>query len=518
MRLPETLKEYKEVAQYIANTNPKDCYRLTRTLIRMDLFFLLRFACGRKDMEHPWLIERCKEVQNAPNGYLDLWSREHFKSSIITYGLTIKDILSSHGDDPMPEWKGLEPTFGIFACTRPIAKAFLSQIKREFESNQLLKAFFPDVIWDNPWKDATKWSEDGGIVLKRKANPKESTVEAWGLVEGQPTSKHYDVLIYDDIVTLESVRSPEMIKKTLESWEVSINLGAGEVRRRHIGTRYHYNDTYRELMKRKAVIPRIYGGTDNGEIDGKPLLKSQEWMSERLRLLGSYTFACQILQNPVADKKQTMKKEWMRFHGGHTGEGTNRYLLVDPSGEKKKSSDYTCMFVIGLAPDNNYYVLDIIRDRLNLTERGEMLFNLHKKWKPLGVGYETYGMQADIEYIKEKMKRENYHFEITPLGGQIPKVDRIKRLYPSFEQSRWYFPESLYYVDYQNTTMDLIDVYLNEEFLAFPVSVHDDMLDCQSRIIDADLNAIWPRAAIKDDKHDRYSRRKRTRTVSGWAS
>ena len=32
------------------------------------------------------------------------------------------------------------------------------------------------------------WSLDGGLVVKRKSNPKEATVEAWGLVDSQPTS------------------------------------------------------------------------------------------------------------------------------------------------------------------------------------------------------------------------------------------------------------------------------------------------------------------------------------------
>ena len=37
------------------------------------------------------------------------------------------DILQSHGEDPLPEWEGIEPTFGIFSHTRPVAKGFLRQ-------------------------------------------------------------------------------------------------------------------------------------------------------------------------------------------------------------------------------------------------------------------------------------------------------------------------------------------------------------------------------------------------------
>ena len=517
MRLPETLEEYRVFAKHLLTLDRKNSYDLTRHLFRTDLFFLLRYGCGRIDMEHAWLIERCKEVQNNPDNMLDLWAREHYKSTIITYGLTIQDIIASHGDEPLEKWEGIEPTFGIFSHTRPIAKGFLRQIKREFEGNWLLRDYFPDIIWKDPQGEAPKWSEDDGLVLKRKSNPKESTIEAWGLVEGQPTSKHFDVQVYDDIVTLESIRSPDMQKKTLESWEMSINLGAGKCRRRHIGTRYHFNDAYRDIMKRRAAIPRIYKATDDGTPHGLPVLKSKEWIEERYRILGAYTFATQMLQDPLADETQGFKREWLLFHDGDNGDGCNRYILIDPANEKKRSSDYTAIFVIGLGDDDNYRVLDMVRDRLNLIQRGDMVFRLHRKWKPLGVGYEHYGMQADIAYLEDRMKKENYYFQITPLGGTMPKLDRIKRLIPSFSQKRWLLPSVLYRTDYQGKSHDLVDVYMNEEFLSFPVSVHDDMLDCQSRIIDPDLNALWPKATYKDE-NDRYASRRRKRSSGGWAA
>ena len=105
-------------------------------------------------------------------------------STIITFGLTIQDILV----DP-------EITAGIFSHTRPIAKGFLRQIKREFEWNTALKSLFPDILYQEPHERSPKWSEDDGLVVKRRGNPKESTVEAWGLVDGQPTGKHFSLMV-----------------------------------------------------------------------------------------------------------------------------------------------------------------------------------------------------------------------------------------------------------------------------------------------------------------------------------
>src|SRR3990167_1083328 len=515
-----TIEEYKKLFCYLKELLIKESFELYRQLFRSDLYFLIRYGFNREDIEHPWLLARCKEVQDNPNGYLDLWSREHYKSSIITFALTIQDILASHGDNPLPKWNGIEPTFGIFSHTRPIAIGFLRQIKRELESNRLLKSFFPDILWDDPSKEAVKWSEYDGLVVKRKGNPKESTIEAWGVVESQPTGKHFFVRIYDDVVTVQSVGTPDSIRKTLERWEMSINLGVDGGFERYIGTRYHFNDLYRDIISRKAAIPRIYAATDNGKEDGAPVFWTRARLDERRQKMGAYTFATQMLQNPLADESQVLNLDWLRFHDSdNVHAGCNVYLLIDPASEKKKSSDYTSMWVLGLGTDEKYRVLDLVRDRLNLTERGDYVFRLHRKWRPMGVGYEKYGMQADVEYLKERMQRENYYFEIIELGGQLPKNDRIKRLIPSLEQHRWLFPQSLFRKDYQGKNQNLVEIYINEEYSAFPVPVHDDMLDCQSRIIDSEPNALWPRLDYDDEKSERYSGGKRRKSGgSAWSA
>jgi hypothetical protein len=106
---------------YVQVMRDKDTPTL-RKLALTDLYFLLSVCCRRRDLRTDFHFARCKEVQESPDGHLDLWFREAGKSSIITFGLTIQDILK----DP-------EVTVGIFSHTRPIAKSFLSVLKREFE-------------------------------------------------------------------------------------------------------------------------------------------------------------------------------------------------------------------------------------------------------------------------------------------------------------------------------------------------------------------------------------------------
>lgn len=465
-----------------------------RRLCLEDLFFLLSIGCKRRDINRDWLYARCREVEAQPDGHLDLWAREHYKSTIITFGKSIQDLLK----DPD------NTTIGILSHTRPIAKGFLDQIKRELESNTFLKNLFPDVLYENPRGQSPKWSLDSGLILKRKSNPKEANIEAWGLVDGQPTSKHFSILVYDDVVTRESVTTPEQIKKVTSAWELSLNLGAQGGRTRYIGTRYHQNDTWRTMMDRGSVTPRIYPATIDGKMDGEPVFLSKDTLMEKRRDMGPYTFGTQMLQDPVADKAMGFKEEWLKFYDqiGDTGKW-NIYILVDPASKKKATSDYTVMEVIGLASDNNYYLIDAIRDRLNLTQRASKLFELHRKYQPMSVGYESYGMQSDVEHVQFVMEQQNYRFDIIELKGQVSKEDRIQKLVPIFEQKRFYMPKTLSFVDYEGRVQDYIRLFIDNEYLAFPVCVHDDMLDCRARILDPVLDAQFPKIIPPPKTEDR---------------
>ena len=444
-----------------------------RELAKSDLFFLMVYILHRQDVDRDWLFDRCREVQARPNGYLDLWARGHWKSSIITYGLTIFDIINNP-----------EITFCIFSFIRPIAKAFMRQIKVEFESNEELKELFPEIFWKNPKREAPKWSEDDGLVLKRTTNPKEATIEAWGLVDGMPTSKHYMVCVYDDIITEKSVTTPEMIRKVTAAWELSQNLRIEGGKQRMIGTRYHFADTYHIVMERKALIPRVYPGTVDGTANGEPILLTRESLAMKRRDQGPYTFACQILLNPVAEEMQELKPKWLQFWPAMRYNNMNLYLFCDPAGGKKRENDYTVFVLWGLGPDNNLYIIDWVRDRLNLVERGNALFTLQKKYKPLRVIYEKYGMQSDIEHYHDRMDRENYRFRIEEIGGQVQKEDRIRKLIPPFEQGRIFLPETCIRVTKAGKQEDLTRIFTDEEYKLFPFSVHDDMLDCMARIMD----------------------------------
>jgi hypothetical protein len=413
-----------------------------------DRFFLLSRLCRRRDMEHEWLYERCREVEADPDNHLDLWARYHYKSTIITFGGSIQEIVCD------PEIK-----IAIFSATKPIAREFLAQIKGEFESNDVLKAVYPDVLYRDPRKkDAfegrpAKWSLERGITVKRRSNPKEATIEAHGLVDGQPTSRHYDMHDYDDMVTRETVTNPEMIKKTTEAWELADNLGGHEgVRKRFAGTRYHFADTYGVMMeeKRGDIKVRIYPATDDGTLNGKPVFLTDERWAQ-VKSTQRSTVSAQMLLNPVAGQEQMFRMDWNRPFEVRPSV-LNIYIMGDPSLGRNKSSDRTAIAVIGIDPNNNKYLLDGVCHRMPQSERWKWLKQLYSKWsgmpnvQSVSVGWERYGMQTDKEYFEERMREEKDApvFTVKELNwvreGDQSKSARVERLEPEFRESRFYLP------------------------------------------------------------------------------
>jgi len=465
---------------------------VTRRLVLTDLWFLLTRVLGRAEMNRTtqfdpdWLYCRCKEVQENPDGYLDLWFREGYKSTIITFAKTIQDILR----DP-------EITVGIFSVTREIAQDFLKQIKEEFEQNKKLKELFPETLYEKPESQSPQWGIQTGIRVKRKSNPKEETVEAWGLVQGMPTGRHFKLLLFDDVVTERSVTNPDQLALAFNKMRLATNLGSHGGVRRMIGTYYHFNDAWRQAVKHEIAKPRLYPATEDGTPTGEPVFHDPRVLAKKRKDMGPYIFACQMLLNPKADEVQGFEKQWMRSWDvkPEFWEVMNIYIIVDPaSGKKIKKAghDYTAMWVIGCAPDGRYYVIDGLRDRLNLVERTKKLFAFVRTYKPIIVGYEEYGLQSDIEHIEYIQDQSNYHFAIAPLGGSMSKEDRIRKLIPVFESARIFTPAYMTKRDHEGAFRDIMAEFIDEEYLAFPVCVHDDMLDALARILDPVLGASFP--------------------------
>ncbi len=173
---------------------------------------LLKSGIKRHRASQTWYVNAVNKVENRPTNCITVDAEDGMylaghelipthNSSMITYAGSIQEILN----DP-------DITIGVFSHTKAISEKFVAQVKREFEENNDLRKLYADICWLKPKTEAPMWSNKE-FTVRRASNPKEATMEAHGLVDGQPTSKHFKLLLYDDVVTLESVSNPEQIAR-----------------------------------------------------------------------------------------------------------------------------------------------------------------------------------------------------------------------------------------------------------------------------------------------------------------
>jgi predicted phage terminase large subunit-like protein len=452
-----------------------------RQLCQEDLFFLIYFVLGIKEINHPWIVARANEVENKLDGTLDLWPRGHYKSTIKSLGVPLRDI-----------FRNPEERIVFFSHTRDIAKAFLRRVKLVLEQNMILNTVFSDILYKNPTKQSPKWSEDEGIVVKRKGTYLESSVEAWGLVDGMPTSKHFTKMYYDDLITEKTVNTPEQMKKLEDGFRMSDGLSDRYAVKTVTGTIYHFGDLHRKLEKDSIWETRKYPAmTKEGDYSTGVFLNEDELL-KKARIMGPYIFSCQMMMNPVAKENQKFLLDWIQYYKEIVTK-LNKYLIVDPASEQKKKSDYTVIMCIGVDSQENYYILDMVRDKLTGEQTfDEMVKMMKKHGRIIHVGYEKYGKDRDIELYKNLMKTKGIYFTIEPLGGKTAKIDRILSLVSLFHAKRIFLPPEIKRIDYEYKEHDLVQDFINEEYLEAPYSSHDDMMDCLARINSESMNITFP--------------------------
>lgn len=540
--LPATVEGWEKFHERLkADLNPTEYLHTAWILSRTNLYFLLRFilsAGKQKDKKtgvplvaHQFIHDRAIEVQNWCHETVDIWARYHYKSTIKSYALPIQILLN----DP-------EATICVLSYNKPVAKSFLRVVKSELEHNQLLKELSWDpkrgeqTFFDDPKLQSERWTLDDGMCVNRKnSSDKAGSLEGFGLVDSQPIGKHFSVLLFDDVVIPASVLTPEANEKTTAAFNHSLNLGHPGTVRTVTGTFHSHDDTYNAILAKgwdlrlhpcykidKLVIDEESGGIAEMTYTDEPALYDKDYLEKEKLAQGPLSFGIQMLANPLAGLTAGFQLDWIKYYDEQpeeVGAKLNKYILVDPADNKKQSSSYTSIWVVGVDGNENMYILDGVHDRLNLEQRTDALFGLHKKWRPVQeVRYEQYAFQADIPHINYVMRHRNYNFFIQRVGGvRVSKDDRIGRLVPLFSAGRVYLPRHLYKARVGGDMVDLVSLFIREEYLKWPSAGQNDMLDALSRMCEPDLPVHYPDPDITPGERRYYDKEPREQTIP-WMS
>lgn len=111
----------------------------------------------------------------------------------------------------------------LFASeTGPKADEQIGVIRQHCESNHMLRALWPNVIWDNPGGEAPKWT-GSSLTMKRTQVYPEPSILSIG-VGGRNTGRHFTVFILDDITALEAMKSKAVLSDALRWYGLTLPL------------------------------------------------------------------------------------------------------------------------------------------------------------------------------------------------------------------------------------------------------------------------------------------------------
>lgn len=391
-------------------------------------------------------------------------ARGHLKSSIVTKGWTIQQVLRN-------------PNIRILLANSvwDNSRKFLRTIQKYVGSGSILEQLFGRF-------ESTHWNQDECTIRQRKAILDAPTWATTG-IEKEQTSQHYDIIIADDLVARENCMTPEQREKVYLYYKDLFDLLEPDGTIIVIGTRWHQDDLYDKILEEKKENPRswdLFIRTAYKE-DGSVMFPekfSLEHLENLRATKGPYEFSSQYLNNPLDESASDFKRAWIRTYAPGTENPSNLYLTVDPAISLSRDADPSGLIVAGQFQNRIIRVVDYLHKRLMPHDLVDAIFDLVDKWNLRRVGVETFVFQKTLKYdLQAEQRRRNKFFSIDELGGRkggkeplLTKEARIRRLQPYFEQGL---------VEIRADMKEL-----EMELLAFPRGRHDDLIDALAYQLD----------------------------------
>jgi phage terminase large subunit-like protein len=127
----------------------------------------------------------------------------------------------------------------------------------------------------------------------------------------------------------------------------------------------------------------------------------------------------------------------------------NFYITTDFATSEKQAADFSVISVWAYNYNGDWYWVDGICKRQDMSANLTDLFSLVSKWRPLGVGVEVSGQQSGfIPWIQDQMMQKNIYFNLTSEGnsnkpGVRPNTNKMVRfntVIPLFKLHKIFFP------------------------------------------------------------------------------
>jgi len=535
----EEAENYSEYyGKMLAGLNGDDLIAVMRDLCKNDLFFLSEYVLRNKDSEPIPLTEEYQGEmsrwleRHAPRKML-MAPRGHLKSTLANRNYVIWRIIND-----------ANITILIVSATLDNAKKKIRAIQEVFEKNEVFKQLFPELI---PASFGERWTQTMLTVPRTSTDP-ESTVEVQGY-EGELTSRHYKLILFDDVVGKENSSTKEQVQKVINFYTQSLQLlkkPAGEVL--IIGTMWSWGDLHNHVIEnlynefdiyvrsvwaedrflkgedgkyywtlsagavssvvKSPLYPELFSLEDiyilKKEIIADPLQGLSTWMAQyELRIVDEKTAV--FPRNIVFEKKCWFVDEDL------IGKKLAFSLSCDPAVSESREADETAFSVRAVDEMGIWYWMEIFGEigmrEADIVEK----YIYYLMTYPIDLAtVETISFQRNLKYaIETRCKELNIFFPYyqLPAGYNVASKDKsdmkIRGLAPIYTTGKMRFRK-----DCRQTEMFL------DQLWRFPRARRDDRIDSGSQHLHLPLVAtrVWKNkpedADINSDfSTDRYGRR-----------
>jgi hypothetical protein len=376
------------------------------------------------------------------------------------------------------------------------------RIRGHYENNDFFRSLFPEIMPD----EKCIWTNDSLQHKRSKhgAAHGEGTFDFIG-VGAALQSRHYKLIIQDDLVGKEALGSSVVMEKVIEYHQLLVgamdsetSYGAMDIDEIIVGNRWAYNDLNSWVRANEPYFNSsthsALGGCCREHPQGVPIFPT-EFSVEKLerfrKRLGSYFFSCQFLNEPVNPIDIKFDPKNLRYFklepdftksepkfdefGKDTGQrrykvmihhqvadgevlkdinptSLKRVLIVDPNHSGNEGRCRSAITVTGITENpRRIYLLDVWAEAASPEIFIQTIFNMALAWKVTEVWLETIAAQKyllfHLNHLKKQKCLENEFFkrirfnELKTPKTKNAKAIRIESLGPIFERGEFWVPE-----------------------------------------------------------------------------
>jgi hypothetical protein len=420
------------------------------------------------------------------------------------------------------------------SSTSNLASKQLKFIK-DILTSERYRYYWPEMVHQEESK-REKWTETEISVdhpARREEAVRDPTVFTAGLTTNI-VGLHCDIAIMDDVVTGDNAYTQEGRDRVQTQYSLLSSIEGAGAKEIVVGTRYHPRDLYNDMLEMNVDQYDEFGeivghdplyeimerqvesiGDGTGEFlwprsqrqDGTWFGFNREVLAtKRAQYLDRVQFRAQYYNNPndpagagiQRDSFQYYEREHLSRKDGkwtYRGHRLNVFAAIDFAFSLTAKADYSCVVVVGVDANQNFYVLDIDRFKTNeISEYFKHILSSHQKWDFRKIIAETTVAQEVIvknirdSYIRphglalvvEPFKPHKY------LGSKEERIAAI--LQPRYANLQvWHYQDGL--------------CQLLEEELTLNNPPHDDIKDTLATAIDFSIAPSGLKIMERSNRH-----------------